>query len=481
MSELQAELRARALARIQEEINGNGLRESDVELLEFDLKTLEFPAIIALELKTATTSRRQPGKAGGQQIIQNAAALQTAIRQEEENIAATAETLQRIRKTVLETPEAGAGMKDMTVPLPFLRKEYVYHETCTSCAGRGRTACARCQGKGQEQCPRCHGAAVEQCPVCGGRQYVHDGQGNNRQCMRCNGSGKVPCTQCHQTRTIQCPACQGKGNLVCQQCRGQMVNSVITTVEKSALAHFDYERTGLHPAVIKAIENTGTNLGNHAEILHVSPQVENGQEEPHIRYHIRLPVADALFRIGKMETPGMVFGIQGELSGFPPFLETLLQPTIMELETACANKNRMEEALKHAAQTRTLRYALQACARWGRRKTAKALLQKFPVGLSETGAKDLAALAESALKNLSRKSGILCRAVPAIAMAFTYGLYAYGARPVLLGTVTQRELQIAVDILIPLLLAFAAFRLGQSCARQNMENRLKSLLSAARK
>lgn len=465
----------KALARIREEAKGNGLKDSDIEILRFDPRTLEFPAIIALTLKSETATRKQPGKVSGQRVLPNAVALQAALRQEEQAIAGNPGTVQDIRRAILESPGAGPGMAEAVVKLPFLRQEYIYYETCGPCGGRGRTVCNRCNGKGNEQCGRCYGAALEPCPSCGGRRVLSDGQGN-RPCVRCNATGKIPCTQCQQTRVVQCPACKGKGNRTCQQCRGQTANSVITNVEMSVQARFDFDRTGLSLPLAGMIERAGPALAQQAENLPAPPQAESGGEELHIRYHVRLPVAEAVFKVGEMEIPALVFGLQADLPDFPPFLETLLRPAMTALEAAAGSRSGAEEAIRRAGRVRALRYALQGVARGGRKKAARALLKKFPVGLSKDGAEALAGLAEAALRNISGKSGLACRIVPAAAMLAVSGFYAYGARPVVAGFLPRPEFGLAADAAIFALLAFAAFTLGQSCARQGMEKRLETLL-----
>ncbi|MCC6597178.1 MAG: hypothetical protein IT559_00065 [Alphaproteobacteria bacterium] len=470
-----AELESRALIQIQEELKGNGLKKEQIEITTFEAQLLDFPALITLTLKTSHKSRKQPGKIGGQHVLANAQALPAALENGEKSALSDPETLQRVHMTVLQDPNAGAGVKEATIALPFLNREYVYYEPCGTCRGLGQNVCNRCQGKGQEQCPRCHASGRETCTYCNGRQYIQNGQNEKQQCLTCNGSGKTPCTLCQQTRTVQCPTCKGKGKAICQHCKGQKLNSVITTAETTALAVFSFEREPLPPAALAAIDNAGADLKNHVVLTPLPPQMENEKQESHIRFQIQLPFADITFKIDKQEVAGTLFGTQGALYNLPPFLENAVLPGMIALEEAAASKSSAAEALKRAGQYRTLRYALQACARWGPKKTARALLKKWPLGLSGEGAEKIAALSAAGLKNLSHRSVLTCRLVCMATMAGLYALYAYTARASVMAMTSKAELQIFADLAVPTLLALTGFYLAKSCTRQSMAKNLRLL------
>lgn len=481
-----------ALAKIREAVRGNGLKAEMVSLTNIKGETAAFDAKVSLVLRTRTVEKIVGGKKNTGEKVDGPNGIRAAIDKERLRILGSEETLNRIRKQVMDRKDMGLGTRNEIMKLPLLTREYVRHQPCRNCGAQGQIHCQRCGGRGHETCSRCHAQGMEICTQCRGTQLQFNGT-TNVPCHKCNGQGRTPCQACNQMRKIPCNMCNTKGMIVCQTCKGLAWHSYITTAEIDVLCTSAFTREQIPPRLMSVMETKARELPTLARIEPVENkinppaeknQVQNGKAESAVSdeiildYRVHLPYADAEFRLGKaMTLRTFLLGTQAGIADAPPFLEKIMENGLKSLNDAAAGRGNVAAKIQAAGRYRTIRQAIIAGARHSKGKAARLVAKNNPLGLSNAGIKSMVIDAENAMNNITakpRRNGAIGGALIA---GILYGLYfATSLRGRLVQTVPNPMAQAAMDAVIAALgmalVVFAVRVAGSQAAKRALGNLL---------
>lgn len=463
-----------ALAKIREAVRGNGLKPETISLIGVKGQTAAFDAKVSMVLRTRTIEKIVGGKKNTGEKVDGPNGMRIAIDKERLRILGSEETLNQIKKQVMERKDMGLGTRNEVMKLPLLTREYVRHQPCLNCGAQGQTHCQRCGGRGHETCSRCHAQGMEVCTQCRGAQLMFNGT-TNVPCNKCNGQGRTPCQACNQMRKIPCNICQTKGMIVCQTCKGLAWHSYITTAEMDVLCTSAFTREQVPKRLVSVIETKAKELPSLARIEPIegkikTPAEKNTKTEPAasaapsdeiiLDYRVHLPYADAEFHLGKtMTLRTFLLGTQAGIAETPPFLENIMENGLKSLNDAAAGRGNVAAKIQAAGRYRTIRQAIIGGTRYSKSKAARLVAKNNPLGLSNAVIKSMVINAESAMNNITakpRRNGAIGGA--AIAGIF-YGLYfATPARGTLIQSLPDIIIQgIADAIVAGLGMALAVF------------------------
>lgn len=473
------ELKTKALEQIYTVIKGNGLKNDDVRITEYNGEILEFLAITELTLETKLSIKRQPGKISGPTPVASANSFQEAADKEADKILGSPDIVEHIRSAVLKRPDKGLCLKNTLIKLAFLHKNFVAHEQCKTCGAKGKIQCSRCHGKGREPCPRCQGRGSETCPTCAGRQYIQGPNNQNQQCLRCNGSGRTGCTQCNETREVGCNACKSAGTMQCKQCNGHGWNSVLCLAEINPTALYQIDRQTIPPQALEKLDRLGSDIQFHAniEVVEHHKELERQRDTLSIAYHLRVPMAHMTFTLKeKLKFPAILFGIQGRLYDTPPFLEKIIGPGIKNLKAAAIGQGDAASLIQKAGRYRTLREILLATSKFGPKKALKIIAEKNPIGLSEDGTRKLVLMAHKAIDRLDTKPRIISFLLGASTAAALTAAYWALARALLMPHLPPiNNITLIADIAAMLCALSTSYALAKTCFRSMMQKSLENL------
>ncbi|MCB9982903.1 MAG: hypothetical protein H6861_04395 [Rhodospirillales bacterium] len=478
-SEIDPELKTKALEQMCAAIKGNGLKNDDVDITAYDGETLEFLAITELTLDTRLSTKRQAGKISGAMLVPNAGAFQGAVNKETHKIIHSLDVVERIRDAVLKRPDKGLCLEGVLIKLPFLHKDFVAHEPCNACGAKGKIPCPRCHGKGREPCPRCHARGSETCPTCGGRQYIQGANNQNQQCMRCNGTGRIGCTQCHEAREVPCSMCKAVGTMQCKQCNGHAWNSVLCLAEINPIAHYQIDRKTIPPQALEKLDLLGSNIQFHSnmQVVHRHKELEQERNDISIPYHIKVPMAHVMFMLKeKLEIPAFLFGTQAKLYDMPPFLEKIMGPGIKELKAAAMGQGDTASLVQKAGRYRTLQEILLATSKFGPKKALKIIAEKNPIGLSEDGTRKLVLMAYKAIGLLGKNPRMISIILGLTTAAGLFAAYWAVGKPALLPYLPHiNNAVLMADATATLIALGAGYGLAKTYLKSAMKKSLESL------
>ena len=353
---------APALEELRKAVTGNGVKPENIRLENITGATLNFTAVTILKIQPRISEKTTLGRITGPEKVDNAKSMRDAIENHKRESVQNFANITRIRDTILSRDDRGFALVNARINLDFLRKDFVYFESCNACRAKGTLLCQRCDGKGYEICPRCNGNGVDFCPVCNGNGTIQMQDGKHQSCHRCRGERKIVCSLCQQRRKIQCGVCKTKGSTTCAQCNGQGWNSIISIVEIEAIVAFDYSRDDVPERIRMQIEELGAALAQYASITPIAPAQETRSEDIKITYQVSLPYADAVFAFNGKKIDALLLGNNGKICNAPNFLEDLIRPGIEKLEAAAQGRGATDSLLREASMP-TPRQGKQAAAR----------------------------------------------------------------------------------------------------------------------
>ncbi len=458
---------------LREALKGNGVKSEDIVLETHNEAFLEIPAVIVCTFQTKRATQRHAGKVTGPIPVQNAQDFQRLLTEDEKSLFQKPDIRDRIKETLLAQKDGGLALQKTLIPLPFLHKRFVYSESCKACRGQGKSLCTRCNGKGSEHCPRCYAAGVETCPTCGGRHTIPGSNGQNQLCLRCNGTGKIPCSQCHQSRKILCTACRGKAVILCVSCKGHGVNSVVEIIEQNINATFELDQTQCPARILPFLLSLKSNLRHHAHIA-VAPEMLAEDPKILLPQKLILPFADYTLKLPTLEVSGILLGTQGALYDFPPFLETVMQQGIADLETAARDRQNTASLILRSARYKTLRTLIQATLHYGPSKALPIVLQKTPLGLSQATAHTLIQHTALSFQNIAGHSRGIGMALGLVLALSSGALYFVGVRPLLQPQIMALpHLPLTLDLLTVL----ACIALGKYVYSRTLKHAIRHALA----
>ena len=465
-----------ALEEVRKAAKGNGVKTEDIKIIKIDGGRADFRGTLSLNVDEKVLMKTVGGRKAGGTKVGNPQEARDALERDRNDVTGGA-TETQIRNMIIEREDKGLGLKNEIVPLPFLSREYIWHEACRTCNAQANLQCQRCHGKGSELCPRCNGQGNEVCTQCNGTQYIYNGN-SKVQCLRCNGTGKTGCRLCNERRKIQCTICKGKGLLQCKNCGGQGWNSHIMMAETHLIGLFDFDRTGMNTKLVTTIEQLSKDLAKYAPHSIFPQPAVNDTTTIKMEYAVQLIHADVEFAFGEKHTAHIfMVGPNGTITDAASFIDALIKPAMLELREAAEKRGDVGDAIRRAGKYRTVRQGIILAARNPRAKAAKMLLKHNPLGLSENIANTIVNDAALALKNITSGKKIMGMALGVASAAALYSAYFLTAfRPQIMTKISNAMLQPVADILIYGLGVCAAIFITQFMAAGALRKALHGLI-----
>lgn len=436
-----------ALDRVRAILKGNGVKLDSVSVASHKISHHTLNAGTYLELKPSSSERTSPGKiVVGQQVgsrDEAAKAVDQAMVQAANDPTAKAQ----IASVLLSRPDQGFGLVRQTVPLDFLKKEYTWHESCSTCRGTAKATCQRCQGRRIEPCTKCSGRGLMPCPLCRTTGLLQ-----GQKCTRCLGQRYVPCDQCQRSGMMSCRMCQSTGTMKCQVCAGQGWKTHILTSAAQALTYFEYDGKSVPKGAADMIETQASLLVTQ-ERIKVNGRIADEKENVlGANYEVTFPYGDIVFNVGKKEVKAGLFGYKGELVNFPAILDRIVDNAVRDLEDAARDVGDVAGKIRNATRYRVIAQGFITASKTSAKKTAQHLLKIYDIGLSQGMAEKIALLADQTTSQITRKpryyglaGGLL------LVAALDYVYYLLPVRSKIAGYLPDVKFDFVLDLL-PLIL-----------------------------
>lgn len=442
---------ARALDEIRAAVKGNGAKPDDVRLTNFAGQITCFRAATRLSPAIKTSEKTVSGKAAAGESFKSPQAMREAVEKFSRGLTDGADAAVKIRSHILSRPDKGFGLKNESISLPFLSREFFAPEQCRACAGQGEMKCQRCAGQGWEICARCQGQGMEICPQCRGSQFVQAGDAR-KPCPRCQGRGRSGCAVCDQRRKVQCPVCRAKGAMPCKNCGAQGWHTLVASAEAGVTASFDYDRAALPSHVAAEMEKLGDSLAAYADFTPLGAGGEAGKAgDLLIHYDAQLPSAEMEVSFRERGEDGarfLLLGKEGRIVSPPAFLEPLLRRGMLALKDAAEGRGDARGKISEAGKFRTVRNALLAAVKYPPAKAARLLEKNTPLGASRSALEAMARDADRALRRVTARSRLAGLIAGIAAAAALYGAYILTPlRKTLTGHVPNPAFWPALDLL----------------------------------
>jgi hypothetical protein len=394
----EQQLAGAALEHVRRVFKGNGVKADTIQILSQKIAHHTMNAGTYLELRPGTSERSSPGKL---QIGQMVASREEAAKQIDQAMMRAANdpvVRAQIADVLLKRPDQGFGLVHQAIPIDFLKKEFTWHEGCSSCRGSAQAPCQRCQGRRVEPCTKCSGRGLMPCPLC-----RTTGLMQGKKCTRCHGQRYVPCDVCHRSGMMNCRTCHATGVTRCTVCNGQGWKTYTMTLVTQGLTYFEYDPKSVPKGAADMIETQGAQLARDEKIRIKGRIADDKENALGASYEVTFPYGEVVFQVGKKEVKANVFGHKADISEFPYVLDKILAPAVEDLEEAARDVGSVATKIKKATRYRLIAQAFLQVSRIGVKKTVDFLLKTYDIGLSQGMADKIAHLADSTTLHITRK------------------------------------------------------------------------------
>ena len=210
---------ANAIRTVQELVDGNGAKPTDVHHLKsFRTERTVYPRLkVTLSWKKGEV-KVHSGKSSpsGSQLHSTVAELETAMGAECDAIIESKAVAEQLARRWRLAPAREFQAIETTSKVHDMDRTHHHCSACRSCRGNGGRTCANCQ-HGKVDCRWCyHGRRP--CASCSGG-YTRYSDGTQRTCHNCNGSRFFgSCSYCSGRGRVDCQQCAGKGERPCIHC-----------------------------------------------------------------------------------------------------------------------------------------------------------------------------------------------------------------------------------------------------------------------
>lgn len=461
-------------------LKGNGVRLENVSVKSFDGAILEFTAATHVKFSNTISEKTVPGRAAGSNIFQN---RQAAYQEAEGYVSAALKDvacIEQIKGLINQKPHHGFGLDNEAIKLSFLDREFVSHDPCNPCHGKGLTACTQCKGKGYEPCIHCNAQGFEKCHECHGNRQIRGPQGQMQTCHLCQGLGKTSCSFCRENRQVQCSICQTKGEIQCRACGGQGAQSNIVSAEIAAQCTHDFDAGSLPDKAAAVVKSLGVDLAEQAQVTPVTKESEDGEPDVlHLFYDVRVPQGNIEFAIKDQVVQAYLFGTEGTIKEIPDFLDGIIAPGITKLAQAATGQGSVGENIRAAVKYKTVKQAVMFAARYNSKKAAKALLHYTPLGLSVQGAQKLIDDANAALNNATKQQRTMAVAYGVGTGTVLGALYFLSPlRSILLAQIANAALHMPTNLVVLGLCAVVGYSVWQTMSSRARKQALQSFISS---
>ncbi len=484
-----------ALTYVKSMLKGNQYDPDKVELKAFEGEIVQFQAENMLTILTKISNKTVAGRMEGPVKVDSDVNAKQAMHNDYMSLFEDRDTERKIRDVVIKRNTQGFADDNITIPLPFWKKEYVHFEACVACRSKGTIICQPCSGKGVDQCTRCNGSGMGRCTHCSGSQMVMGPNNQKIQCPVCHGGGRTSCTYCNQTGRIQCRTCRSKGITPCPTCKGNAWNSIISILEIEARTRFDYPRDRLPEKVVALIEKYGANIKEHADItisdaqesvvnkddLDKAKEEQDADQKNDLRipvlYNVSLPYGHIEYDIDGKTYYTFLFGKNCKLDHVSPFIDDVIKDGVRKLHDASENRGNVGENLQKAASYRTVREGILYAAMYPLAKAKKVLKKSNSLGLSDGLIQDIVTNADKALKNITKKPRTLGVVYAALLNIVVLGGYFLTPlRSSLLSNIPNVTLHPICDVALFIALSYVGVILIQMVAQSALEKTMKTFM-----
>ncbi len=444
------ELVSTALSHVVALFGGNGVKKEDIKLLSHSVALHTLNASTHLEVKPVFQERQVPGKVvAGQVLGSRDEAMKSAnhvITQTLTNSAAKA----KMANVLLDRAEKGFGLRNIVIPVDFVRQEFTWHEPCHTCHGTSRSTCPKCQGRKLETCIRCNGRTLMFCPMCRGTGLL---QGN--ACPRCKGQRYVPCDGCQRSGMMGCRVCTQTGQVKCVTCNGVGYKTNILLLLAEAMPTFSYDPKSIPKNAADAIEMNGSKLAQDGSLKIEGRIADDAEKVLGASYEVTFPCGKMLFDIAGVEIKSQLFGYNAVLTGMPNHLDKLLGQALRNLEEALTGHQNLIGEIKAATRYKLLAKTFLLAQQTSPRKALQTLSKQYDAGVSsaflEKSVK-LAVAASSKITQAPRYKGLASGL--AASAALLCGYYFSPVRAALGAYLPSSPVDIVLDI-VPAILCGA--------------------------
>jgi hypothetical protein len=381
---------------------GNGLSSDQVRLTGHNTTLYDIPGATAARLKPEVRKSQLRGRVptgevtgSAQQALARANGTAAEFTRDQQVVKALQEELARM-------PGGGWGAKAEKITLTRTKKDFCCFETCQKCAGRGRAPCGNCTATG-----------FVKCTLCGGDGKARDIRDADGLCDRCVGRGRINCDRCSTQRHIPCQECGQRGTWT-------DVWSVVCVAQLS----FGHDPALIPPGAELAINTLGLeNLtaGGYATLTPGIPETQG--EIIYLPLTAHLAVAEAEFQVGGRQVSAQAAGLRGNIVRIEPLLDPCLKPGINALLRLSKGPLAAQSLMAQACKYKLLRDALANCASKSKKAAYMAILEEYPLIVSDKYARAAAQHAGGALDAVGKRPRIAGLAFGALAAGAVCALY----------------------------------------------------------
>ena len=483
----------RATKRLLSVCKGNGLKLDDVKFVESKAQIYEVPARTLIRLTPLVETKTIAGKITKGEFISSPSAFQAALGNLLHDAKKDGATRKTIIDTVLARPDKGFSARDQKITISSMAREFVSHETCGSCHGKGKNTCHTCQGKAMVTCGTCQGRKDILCPNCRGTGHIMQ-NGKRIPCTRCNSRMRIPCPTCSARGTMPCSTCKGTGELSCTRCSGTGSLSHIAIVNVEGHLHFDYERQGMPLFIGKRIDAFGSRHAAQKDFLitprpnsefQTVPLNDDGNSEAAynntetiiaIDYDVKIPHGVLNFTLKGKALACSILGYRGEIVETKNFLHELTRAGQTALSAAGGNPSKASSGIKFAGKFRILRdVILLAAKHTDQRNAILSLQKKYPFGVNSEQLLLWFIAAQNAVRHLTRRPRWIGMGIGLALTACLLSLYIFsGTRLVLLSAI---PLNVYTLVLADLTGWLVCFGVTSVCSAAFAAHQIKSTLA----
>lgn len=455
-----------ALEKVRAILKGNGVKLETITVASHKITHHTMNAGTYLELRPASSEKSFPGKTTSGQLVGSRDEAAKAIDQAMMQAANDATAKAQIANVLLSRNDQGFGLQRQTIPLDFLKKEFCWHEGCSTCNGTAKAACQRCQGRRIETCIKCTGRGLMQCPMCRATGLLQ-----GQKCPRCHGQRYAPCDQCQRSGMMGCRMCSATGVMKCPTCAGQGWKTHVLTLAAHALTYFEYEGKLVPKGAADMIETQAAQLVINKRIKVQGRIADEKENVLGANYEVEFPYGDIVFALGKKEAKANIFGFKGELINFPNVLDKIAGGAVQDLEEAARNVGDVAEKIRSATRYRVIAQGFLTVSRTSVKKAAQQLLKQYDIGLSSGTAEKIAVLADQTTSLITRKPRYYGLAGGlALMAACAAGFYLMPVRSQVASYLPSAKFDLVLDILFlgagGLLTTFCIQRAGAGAIRK---------------
>ncbi len=433
-----------ALQKVRDVVTGNIFHPlADVELLSYEEVFLEFRAQLHLKIHTERSEKFSATTPPGITKVNSSADLDTKVEKEIARVTTSEAPLTSLKEDILKREDDGYFWEKQRIPLPLDPLTYVREEPCQECRGQKFKECKDCGGRGHIRCAVCNGNNLKQCNAC---------QGNGeKQCIKCNTKGK---RECHK--------CRGVGRV-----------NHLTLVKLYADTTFSYDQEEIPEVARPVIERLREKLLTKEHATYVLSDDIKQKKKEHadhfltLNYDVKLPLGDAIFRVGEETVPALLFGYKTALLDVPPFLERYMLTPFNEIREAAMGQGDLQAKMRTAAyQTRLTNEAIIGVATKGASVTERKLKHDYSIALEPEFIHNLIKYTHIALNKMMRTPqmvGLAMGLIPSFILTLLYVFVLNGG-----GTNTAEPLRLVFDVLFLMISCFLPYFCAQIMSRQSL-------------